>query len=238
MAEKIIEVYMRLIHLGLILTSILLLTIESQAQRFGGTSLGFRGMSGYAGFGVAEFSVLNPSTAFRMDQGVTAYLGGEKEMGKTGLFITFNVNYMSSDGQSFYDYTALGGSNYATNPGTEINFSSTNYQLGIGLKFKLFPTSFFRPYGEGGGLFGYHEIEYKPQAGQLTNSDGGYKSKDGLTGFGYYVEAGVEIDFSKSWGIRTGVRYQITETRPFETLGNEKVKFESRAFQFGIARNF
>ena len=195
-------------------------------------------MSGYAGFGVAEFSVINPEANFRMDQATMMYLGGEKQMGKTGLFLTFTLYYMQSDGQSFYDYTALGGANYATNPGTQIDFSSTHYQLALGLKFKLFPTSFFRPYGEGGGLFGYHELQYKPRAGQLTINDGNHKDKDGLTGFGYYMEAGVEIDFSELWGIRTGVRYQITETRPFETLANEKVKYEMRAFQFAIARNF
>ena len=110
--------------------------------------------------------------------------------------------------------------------------------MGLGLKFKMFPTSFFRPYGEGGGLFGYHTIEHKPQTGQLTVSDGNQKNSDGLTGFGYYAEAGIEIDFSDAWGIRAGVRYQLTETRPFETLGNQKVKYETRVFQFGIGRSF
>lgn len=208
------------------------------AQSFGGSNLAFRGMSGYLGFGVAEFTVLNPTQSFRMDQGIQVYLSGEKQIGKTGLFITIGFNYMKSDGQSFYDYTTLGGTNYATNPGAEVEFSSDHMQLGLGLKFKIFPTSFFRPYGEGGGLFGYHSLSYKPHAGDLTNTDGGHKAKDGLTGFGYYAEAGVEIDFSEYWGIKTGARYQITETRPFETLGNEKIKYETRIFQFGISRRF
>ncbi len=208
------------------------------AQNFGGTNLAFRGMAGYMGFGVAEYTVINPVAEFRMDQGIMLYLAGEKELGKSGLFITISMNFMQSDGQTFYDYTALGGSNYATQPGTQVEFSSEHMQLGLGLKFKIFPTSFFRPYGEGGGLFGYHTINYSPQSGQLTNSDGGEKLKDGLTGFGYYAEAGIEIDFSALWGIRTGVRYQVTETRPFETLGNEKVKYETRIFQFGIGRKF
>ncbi len=208
------------------------------AQNFGGTNLAFRGMAGYMGFGVAEYTVLNPATEFRMDQGIMLYLAGERQIGKTGLFLTISMNFMQSDGQTFYDYTALGGSNYATNPGTQIDFQSEHLQLGLGLKFKIFPTSFFRPYGEGGGLFGYHTINYRPQSGQLTNTDGGEKLKDGLTGFGYYMEAGVEIDFSPLWGIRAGARYQMTETRPFETLGNEKIKYETRIFQFGIGRKF
>jgi len=210
----------------------------SQAQRFGGTSLGFRGMSGYMGFGVAEFTVLNPTSEFRMDSGTQVYLAGEKEIGQTGFFITFNFSFMQSKGQSFYDYTTLGGTNYQTNPGTQIEFSSDHLHMGMGLKFKLFPTSFFRPYGEGGGLFSYPTMNYKPRQGQLTNLDGQQKNEDGLVGFGHYLEAGVEVDFSEAWGVRVGARYLITETRAFETLANEKVKFEARIFQFGIGRKF
>lgn len=213
-------------------------TQHAFAQNFGGTNMAFRGMSAYVGFGVAEFTVLTPTHNFRMDQGTQVYISGEKQIGKTGLFITLGFNYMQSNGQSFYDYTTLGGTNYSTNPGTEVDFASDHMQLNLGLKFKIFPTSFFRPYGEGGGLFGYHTITYKPQSGDLTNTDGRQKNKDGLTGFGYYAEAGVEIDFSDFWGMKTGVRYQVTETRPFETLGNEKVKYETRIFQFGISRKF
>lgn len=217
--------------------ALVVVTSTSWAQSFGGSSLAFKGMAGYMGFGVAEFSILSPSTRFRMDQGTYLYLAGEKQIGLTGLFITISMNYMKTTGQSFYNYTTLGGTNYQ-DTGPEINFDSQNMQLGLGLKFKIFPTSFFRPYGEGGGLFGYHTIDYKASPNDFTVTDGGHKSKDGLTGFGYYAEAGVEIDFSEVWGIRAGARYQITETRPFVTLANEKVKYEVRAFQFGIGRKF
>ena len=218
-------------------------SFQASAQSFGGTNLAFRGIAGYLGFGVAEFTVLNPTSDFRMDQGTYVYLAGEKEIGQTGLFITMSVNYMQSEGQSFYDYTLLGGSQYQTAPGNQVFFDSDHLQLGLGFKFKLFPTSWFRPYGEGGGLFGYHTINYSDSNSAIVQdagpgNDGGFKAKDGLTGFGYYGEAGIEVDFSEFWGIRAGVRYQITETRPFETLGNEKVKYEVRAFQFGIGRKF
>ncbi len=217
--------------------SFFLMCQSGWGQYFGGTNLAFRGMAGYLGFGVAEFTVLTPTTRFRMDQGTYVYLGGERQIGQTGLFITISVNYMQTSGQSFYDYTTLGGTNYTDN-GPEINFDSDHLQLGLGFKFKFFPTSWFRPYGEGGGLFGYHTIRYNAQPSDLTPGDGGFKSDDGLTGFGYYAEAGIEVDFSELWGVRAGARYQITETRPFETLGNSKVKYEVRAFQFGIGRKF
>ena len=224
----------------LIISAVILLSQSAFSQSFGGTQFTPYGLSGYLGFGVAEFTVLNPSMNFRMDQGTYVYLAGDKQIGKTGLFITFSLNYMDTSGQSFYNYTTLGGTQYVhdTAVTSEIDFDSENIQLGLGLKFKIFPTSFFRPYGEAGGLFGYHTITYNPLPNEITPNDGGFKDKDGLTGFGYYAEAGVEVDFSDLWGIRAGVRYQITETRPFETLANEKVKYEVRAFQFGIGRRF
>ncbi len=221
----------------IVCAAFLLFSQSSFAQYFGGTNLAFRGMAGYLGFGVAEFSVLNPTSRFRMDQGTYVYLAGERQIGQTGLFITISVNYMQTSGQSFYDYTTLGGTNYTDN-GPEVDFDSDHLQLGLGFKFKFFPTSWFRPYGEAGGLFGYHTINYGGANSEYTPNDGGLKREDGLTGFGYYGEAGLEVDFSELWGIRAGVRYQITETRPFETLANEKVKYEVRAFQFGIGRKF
>ena len=228
-----------------LIAGVQLFSSAAQAQSFRGTTGAFRGIAGYAGFGVAQYSVLSPTQAFRMDQGIYAFLGGERQMGKTGLFITLSLNYMDSSGQSFYDYTTLGGNQYSTLPNTEINFDSTHMQLGLGLKFKLFPTTWFRPYGEGGGLFGYHEITHKVQPGRTElngggagSSDGNEKTKDGLTGFGYYAEAGLEIDFTDAWGMKAGYRYQVTETRPFETLGNAKLKYEARVFQFAISLNF
>ncbi|MCB0377728.1 MAG: outer membrane beta-barrel protein [Bdellovibrionales bacterium] len=213
-------------------------SLTAYGARYGSTDLAFRGMAGYAGFGVAEFTVLNPRADFRMDQGTYIYLGGEKEIGHTGLFITINLNFMESSGQSLYDYTALGGTQYQNNPGSQIDFDSSHYQIGMGLKFKLFPTSWFRPYGEGGGLFGFHEVRHNARASDLTVTDGNHKTKDTLSGFGYYMEAGLEVDFSEIWGVRAAARYQLTETRPFETLGNEKIKYETRIFFFGIGRKF
>lgn len=218
-------------------TTITLFSSSLYAQSFGGSNLAFRGMSAYMGFGVAEFSVLSPEALFNMEDGIQFYIAGEKQIGKTGLFITASFNLMESSGQSFYQYDRFGGPSYSETAGS-VDFDSQHFQFGLGLKFKIFPTSWFRPYGEGGGLFGYHSVEHKPQTGQITNADGNEKLKDGLTGFGYYMEAGLEVDFSDLWGIRVGARYQMTETRPFETLGNQKIKYETRIFQLGVGRRF
>lgn len=199
------------------------------------SGFGMRGIRTYGGFGFADFSVKSPASNFRMDKGVYATIGGERDVNDNGLSITLSFNYMSTEGQSFYNYSTLGGVQYN---GTDINFDSTNYQIGLGLKQRFFPQGWFRPYVEGGGLFGYHEIKYK---GNLTGiamtgsgDPNGFKKKDSLTGFGYYGEGGVEIDFTETYGIRVGGRYQYTETRAFETLANQKVKFDTFIFQFGL----
>ncbi len=199
------------------------------------SGFGMRGIHTYAGFGFADFEVKSPAAAFRMDQGIFAFVGGEREINEMGTSVTISFNYMTTEGLSFYDYSTLGGVNYA---GSDIPFDSTNYQLGLGLKQRFFPESWLRPYVEGGGLFGYHELKYSGSSSTIVVSGGGdpngFKTKDALTGFGYYGEAGVEIDFSESYGVRIGGRYQITETRKFETLGEQKLKFETLVFQLAF----
>ena len=142
---------------------------------------------------------------------------------------------MTTEGMSFYDYSTLGGVRYV---GTDIAFDSNNYQLGIGFRQRFFPRSWFRPYVEAGGLFGYHELRYKGNLGGITMIGAGdanaFKRRDALTGFGYYGEGGIEIDFSETYGIRVGGRYQMTETRAFETLAEQKVKFETLVFQMAF----
>ncbi len=203
------------------------------------SGFGMKGINTYAGFGFADFTVQSPSTAFRMDKGVFAFIGGERDINDDGTSVTISFNYMTTEGQALYNYTTLGGTNYA---GSDIAFDSTNYQLGLGLKQRFFPNSWFRPYVEVGGLFGYHELKYSISSADIVvtgaGDPNGYKNKDALTGFGYYGEGGVEIDFSEQYGVKVGGRYQLTETRKFETLANQVLKFESYIFQLAFLLRF
>lgn len=222
----------------------------SQAQAFrggrsfkGGTfesGFGLRGIRTYAGMGFADFEVKSPASNFRMDQGVYAFIGGERDINESGTSVTISFNYLTTQGQSFYDYSTLGGARYT---GADIGFDSTNYQLGLGFRQRFFPQSWLRPYVEGGGLFGYHEIKYTDNINSITQVAGApnaadFKRDDALVGFGYYGEAGLEIDFSDTYGVKVGGRYQMTETRAFETLGDQKVKFETLIFQLGLVLAF
>lgn len=220
------------------LSSINVFALGSATGSFGGSGIGsFRGFAGAMGIGFGEFTVLSPAANFRMNQGLFAHLAGEREISESGLFVTLSFNYMKSNGESFYDYSTLGGTRFT---GTDIGFSTSNYQLGLGLKLKFFRSSWFRPYAEAGGLFGYHELQYSLSTTTITQTGtgGSWKDTDGLTGFGYYGEAGVEIDFSEEYGVKLSGKYGITETRPFATLAGEKVKYEARAFQIAILKKF
>jgi len=222
--------------------------LVAQAQAFRGGSFrggsfesgfGMKGINTYAGVGFADFEVKTPASNFRMDQGIYAFIGGERGFNDIGTAVTISFSYLTSKGQSFYDYSTLGGVQYT---GTDIGFNSTNYQLGLGLKQRFFPHSWFRPYVEGGGLFGYHEIKYTSNLGTIamtgSGDPSGYKRDDGLIGFGYYGEGGLEIDFSDTYGVKVGGRYQMTETRAFETLAEQKVKFETLVFLLGMVLRF
>lgn len=217
----------------IIFLSILFLSTQAMAQTSFRSSpftsgFGMRGIHTYAGFGFADFTVDSPAASFRMDKGVYAFLGGEREINESGTSVTISFNYMTSDGQANYNYSTLGGSTYT---GSDIAFSSNNYQLGLGIKQRFFPSSWLRPYIEAGGLFGYHELKYTTTALKpITGPDTNFKSKDSLTGFGYYGEAGIEVDFSETYGVRVGGKYLRTETRKFETLGNNTLKYDTYVF--------
>lgn len=231
---------MRSITTAAIIFLSFLFTTHAQAQSSFrgspfGNGFGMKGVNTYGGFGFADFEVKSPASNFRMNKGIYAFIGGERDVNENGLSVTISFNYMATDGQAAYDYSTLGGVQYT---GTDINFNSTNYQLGLGLKQRFFSSSWFRPYLEVGGLFGYHEVSYTGDLSAIAmNGAGdpnGFKRKDGLMGFGYYGEGGVEVDFSETYGVRIGGRYQITETRDFETLANQKIKFEALVFQLAF----
>lgn len=214
------------------------MAIGTASGSFGGSGISsFRGFAGSAGIGFGEFTILNPAANFRMNQGLFVHLSGEREVENSGFFVTLSFNYMKSNGESFYDYSTLGGTRFT---GTDVGFDTNSYQLGLGFKLKFFSSSWFRPYIEAGGLFGYHELQYKIGSTTLTQTGTGGSSKntDGLTGFGYYGEGGIEVDFSDEYGVKLSAKYGQTETRPFDTLAGSTVKYESRVFQVGILKKF
>jgi opacity protein-like surface antigen len=189
-------------------------------------------LQGTLGFGVSEYKIHNPASDFTMDDGIFATLHIERPLGIWGFMFTFGVNYMSSEGRTNYDYSTLSQQYTAT----DIPFASTAFQLGLGMKLRLFP-GFFSPYIEGGGLFGYHAIEYKDTA-QLQIQGDGFKTKDAITELGHYVEAGLEVAFSQMFGVRAAYRMMQMETRAVDTLGGQKIRYDSNVLLVGFLVSF
>jgi Outer membrane protein beta-barrel domain len=215
---------------SIIVTSLAFSSIASAQS--GSFKLNPKGVSGSAGAGIVLFDIQNPTANFSMDQGVYGAVGIEKGVGALNLFVTLSLAYLTTKGETNYDYTALNSVNYT---GSSVPFKADIFQSGLGLRFKLLTESWFRPYVEGGGLAGYYTMTYEDD-----NITGGSspKLKDALLDFGYYGEAGLELAFSQDFGVRVGMRMTQNETKPFETLDDDKIKYKSEVYFFTLLKSF
>jgi len=223
----------------LALATLLFASFPSHAQTSGGSSSSFkinpRGISGSAGAGVVLFDVSNPSSEFLLNQGIYGAISGERGLGALHLYLTISLSYLQTDGQTAYDYSTLAGDNYT---GTDVNFTTQVFQGGLGLKFKLLQNSWVRPYVEAGGLAGYYSMTYKDVATKVTGPGDEAKDKDALLDFGYYYEGGVEIAFSKEFGIRAAARFTENKTKPFVTLNKQKIEYKSEIYYLSLLKSF
>ena len=206
-------------------------TIFEAAAQGVGSGIRFSGIKGSGGVGIIEYSVLSPNTAFRIDDGIFATLQGETDL--SFLKLTASLNYLKSEGRSNYNYSTL-TQNYTA---SDLAFDTTAFELGLGLKLPLLPPP-LSPYIEGGGLVGYHQIKYKGDLSQLTAQGSDFKRDDGITELGYYAEAGLEVVFSETFGLRVAYRYQKMETRPVSTLGDQKIVFDARVMHLTVLKSF
>lgn len=212
----------------------LLIASTSHAQF---TSFRPTGITGSAGFGFVHFDVNDPhSQNLEIDDGVYTAVGGERGFGAANLYLTISLNYLNADGDTDYNYVS-GSNTYTSN--TKINFDMTLFQAGLGLKLKLIDEGWFKPYVEAGGLFGYFQLKYKNLSSTtITGPDTNYKSSDSLFDFGYYGEAGLEITFSETFGIKAGMRMTKNRTKEFETLGDQRIDYESQVYYLGLLKQF
>lgn len=207
--------------------------LSAQAQS--NLSINPTGMSGSAGAGIVLFDITQPSSNFRVDQGIFAAANVEKGFGALNLYLSLTLAYLRTEGQTNYDYTTLAGDNYT---GSDVPFTTNLFQGGLGLRFKLLSKSWFRPYIEGGGLAGYYQLQY---ASVDTNTSGpgtAAKSKDALLDFGYYAEAGLELSLAQSFGLRLAARYFKSKTKKFETLGDSLVEYTGEVYYLSVLKSF
>jgi len=206
------------------------------AQR-GGSSSSFNispsGIAGSAGAGVVLFDIETPANNFRVDQGIYGAISGEKGLGALNLWLTLSLSYLQTEGQTSYNYTTLGGTNFT---GTDVPFTTQLFQGGLGMKFKLL-NGWFRPYVEGGGLAGYFQMTYSDTATRVSASSD-VKTKDALLDFGYYYEGGLEIAFSPEFGLRVAARFTDNKSKPFETLGDQRIKYKTEIYYLSLLKQF
>ncbi len=197
-----------------------------------------KGVTGWAGVGFANFTVKNPESGYKLDRGQAITPGGEKGFNVLNLYLTFGFNYLTTTGQSQYAYQTLSGESYSA---TDVNFRAELFQASLGLKFKIFDGGWFKPYVEGGGMFGYYAQKYDFNSAQRTALDAtgtNYKKEDAIIDMGNYVEGGLEILFSDSFGLKAGARLIRGDTKEVETLGKAKVRYEAEVFYLGLLKSF
>lgn len=194
-----------------------------------------KGIGGSAGAGVVLFKVSEPASNFRIDQGVYGAVSGEKGFGLLHLYLSLSLGYLSTKGQTSYDYTTLSGNQFT---GTDVAYKVDLFQGGLGVKFKLMESYWLRPYVEAGGLAGYFKMNYTDIRTKVVGSGTDYRSEDALLDFGTYYEGGAEISFAKNFGLRVAARFTNNATKPFETLANKKIRYKSEVYYLSLLASF
>lgn len=187
------------------------------------------GLHGSVGAGFTDFKIISPSTDFKLERGM--YLAGtiEKSFNVAHLYLTLGLSYMDAEGIAKYQYTDFSSSTvYSLN---DVPFRAKLYELSLGLKLKLIDDYWFKPYLEGGGLGSYSQITYDSASMNLLKIQGSdYKSKDVILGSGYYAEGGVEIEFTKTFGVKIAARQSTVQTKKLDTLGARPVNLMTETY--------
>jgi opacity protein-like surface antigen len=193
-----------------------------ERSRFDGTISG----------GFSQFSVLSPSPDISMNNGTEFSLQAEKPFGLSPFYLVVSANYIKASGLLNYNYVSPTATYVASN----VNYSSSDYSLDFGLRLKFFDSHHIRPYMEAGGSAGYLQVSYdsslRTPAVVAAGTD--YKTLENVLEFGYYGEAGLEIQFSSNWGVRAAYHYMNTTTRNVQTLKNQSIIYTGNIYYGGL----
>ncbi len=195
-------------------------------------SRGTVGLQGSVGAGFADFSIKDPQDDLRVDRGIFAAAAIERGFNVLNLYLTLTLSNLNAEGLANYSYRNL--SSATTYTATDIKFTANILDLGLGLKMKLIDKYWFRPYIEGGGLGGYHTINYSSKMDTLAAQGSDYKSKDVVMGSGVYGEAGLEAMFAQSFGVKLAARQSTYQTKKLETLQDRTLRFVVETYYFSL----
>lgn len=216
-----------------------LVGVSAHAQLSGLPKLptgGNLGLQGSVGAGFVDFSVLSPKQDFRVDRGIFVAASIERGFNVLHSYLTLGLSNMNAEGVANYNYSNLSSS--TTYTATDVKFRANVTDLSLGLKIKLIDNYWFRPYIEGGGLGGYHQITYTSKANELTAQGSDHKSKDVVMGSGYYGEAGLEAMFSEKFGVKLSARQSWYSTKSLETLASRPLRYSTETYYFALLFGF
>lgn len=213
-------------------------TLTAQAQSFRGLpslpSSGGRGgmFHGSVGAGFTDFKTLSPEENFTTDRGVFFTSQLERSFEFFHLYLTLGLSYMDAAGMANYDYTNLSSTNVYSI--TDLDYRARMYEVSLGVKLKLIDDYWFRPYVEIGGIGSYNEVTYGAKVNELSATGDDYKKKDIVMGSGYYGEAGIEIEFAESFGIRLAARQSVMQTKNLETLADRPLRLINETYYLAM----
>src|SRR5271155_5585853 len=110
-----------------------------------GQAVGAEGRSRFDGTvsgGFSQFNVLSPTTDISMNNGTEFNLQAERPFGLSPIYLVVSANYIKSSGTLNYNYVSPTATYIASN----INYSSNDYRLDLGLRIKFFDSRLIRPY--------------------------------------------------------------------------------------------
>jgi hypothetical protein len=195
------------------------------------------GITGSAGFGFVHFDIDDPNPQLLdLKQGVYTSVGGQKAFGFLNAYLTISLNYLKTDGKAKYKYVNADGTYTSTNL---VDLGVDLFQAGLGLKIRLLDDSWFCPYVEGGGLFGYYQIQYKNvNSTTVTGPNSAFLTRDSIFDLGHYAEAGLEITFSNTFGVKAAFRETWNKTKLVETLDKQEIKYKSQVYYLSLLKSF
>ncbi len=217
----------------------LLISSQAFAQLSGAPRIptsGFAGLQGSVGVGFVDYNIQSPRADLKIDRGMMLHGSIERGFNVLHLYLTLGLSHTTAEGVSNYSYTNLSSS--TTFSATDVKFKSSITDLSLGIKLKLIDNYWFRPYVEGGGLGGYHQINYTSKTADLAAQGLDYKTKDVVMGTGYYGEGGIEAMFSEKFGVKLAARQSVYQTKKMETFGDKPLRFTTETYYFSALFGF
>ncbi len=195
-----------------------------------------RPMAGSINLGTAQFNALNPSSDFKMNNGIFLSLDGEKPFSYLGLYLEAGISYLKTSGQANYYFTSTTANYSATN----VDFNAEEVQGSFGIRVKFLEHLSLHPYLGCGISGGYFQVTYGNglQTAKVLATGEDYKTYDGVLDFSTYGEVGAELELSNSYGIRVLDRYSEGNTRPLETLRKQPLRFSANAYLLSLYAKF